>query len=85
MSVFIQIGPGLAAALGRSELSIPKAIAKGMSIYLLSAIGFKGAASVTTLGIDGTLLKALAAGMLKLFGLQFIVFALLKTLTGMSL
>ncbi|MGR3734570.1 sodium-dependent bicarbonate transport family permease, partial [Pseudophaeobacter sp.] len=63
---------------------MPKVIAKGMSIYLLSAIGFKGGVSVTTHGIDGTLLKALTAGMLTSFGLPFIVFDLLKTLTDMS-
>ncbi|MCP4825938.1 MAG: sodium-dependent bicarbonate transport family permease [Shimia sp.] len=82
--MFIQTALGLAAAFGRSDLSIPKAVAKGMSIYLLSAIGFNGNATVTTRGIDGTLLEALAAGILTSIGLPFIVFALLKTVTGMS-
>lgn len=33
---------GLFAALARSELTIPEAMAKCLSIYLLFAIGFKG-------------------------------------------
>ena len=37
---------GVAAALARSDLSIPEAAAKAMSIYLLFAIGFKGGVSV---------------------------------------
>lgn len=34
---------GLAAALARSDLSFPEAVAKGLSLYLLFAIGFKAA------------------------------------------
>ena len=37
---------GLSASLARSDLSIPEAIAKGMSLYLMMAIGFKGGAGV---------------------------------------
>jgi len=37
---------GLGAALARSDLSVPEAAAKAMSIYLLFAIGFKGGTSV---------------------------------------
>ena len=54
---------GLFAAFARSDLSIPEAIAKGMSIYLLFAIGFKGGASVAGHGVDGTLLAAIGAGL----------------------
>ncbi|MEL6523773.1 MAG: sodium-dependent bicarbonate transport family permease, partial [Pseudomonadota bacterium] len=43
---------GVAAAFARSDLSFPEAIAKGMSLYLLFAIGFKGGASVASHGID---------------------------------
>ena len=44
---------GLFAALARSELTIPEAVAKGMSIYLLFAIGFKGGVAVAELRVDG--------------------------------
>ncbi len=41
---------GLLAALARSDLNFPEAIAKGISLYLLFAIGFKGGASVAAYG-----------------------------------
>jgi uncharacterized protein len=46
---------GLFAALARSELTIPEAVAKGMSIYLLFSIGFKGGVAVADHGLDATL------------------------------
>ena len=51
---------GLGAALARSDLSFPQAIAKGMSLYLLFAIGFKGGASVTDHGVDGQLIDRMS-------------------------
>ena len=50
---------GLVAALFRSDLSFPEAIAKGLSLYLLFAIGFKGGASVAAHGVDARLMLAL--------------------------
>lgn len=75
---------GLAAALARSELSIPEAAAKTMSIYLLFAIGFKGGVAVNDHGLDGSLLLAILGGVALSFGLPFIAFALLKVLTRLS-
>jgi hypothetical protein len=54
--------PRLAATLARSDLSIPEAIAKAMSLYLMMAIGFKGGASVAQHGLDAKLLLAILAG-----------------------
>ena len=82
--IILSFALGLAAALARSDLTIPEAVAKGMSIYLLFAIGFKGGAAVATNGIDGTLLAAIGAGIILSFGLPFIAFALLKVLTKLS-
>ncbi|RJY08447.1 sodium-dependent bicarbonate transport family permease [Aurantiacibacter aquimixticola] len=53
---------GLLAAVARSDLAIPEAIAKGMSLYLMAAIGLKGGIEVAESGLDGTVLAALAAG-----------------------
>ncbi|MDE1466767.1 sodium-dependent bicarbonate transport family permease [Aurantiacibacter sp. D1-12] len=53
---------GLLAAFARSDLAIPEAIAKGMSLYLMAAIGLKGGIEVAESGLDGTVLAALAAG-----------------------
>lgn len=69
---------GLAAALARSDLAFPEAIAKGMSLYLLFAIGFKGGASVATHGVDAGLVLAILAGIVLSLGIPFIAFALLR-------
>lgn len=82
--IILSFALGLAAALARSDLSIPEAVAKGMSIYLLFAIGFKGGASVAAHGFDATLLMAVGAGIILSFGLPLLAFALLKILTGFS-
>ncbi|MEM7774206.1 MAG: sodium-dependent bicarbonate transport family permease [Pseudomonadota bacterium] len=55
-------GLGIVAALAKSDLSIPEAVAKGMALYLMLAIGFKGGASVAAHGVDVTLALALVAG-----------------------
>lgn len=75
---------GLGAALARSDLSVPEAVAKGISIYLLFAIGFKGGASLADHGIDLTLGLSLFAGVLLSFGLPLLGFAVLRALSGIS-
>lgn len=75
---------GLLASFARSDLSIPEAIAKGMSIYLLFAIGFKGGSAVAANGIDTTLILSLVAGTILSFALPLIAFALLRIMTGLS-
>jgi hypothetical protein len=75
---------GLVAAFARSDLSVPEAVAKGLSIYLLFAIGFKGGASVASHGLDATLLLSLLAGIVLSFALPLVAFALLRALTGLS-
>ncbi len=77
-------GLGLLAALARSELTIPEAMAKAMSIYLLFAIGFKGGVSVADHGFDGHLIATLLAGVALSFLLPFAAFGLLRTLTRLS-
>jgi len=75
---------GLLAALARSGLSIPEAIAKGMSIYLLFAIGFKGGVSLNGHGLDAQVPGALAAGIVLPAALAFAAFALLGLMTRLS-
>ncbi len=82
--IILSFALGLLAAMARSDLTIPEAVAKGMSIYLLFAIGFKGGAAVSANGIDSTLLMAVGAGLVLSFGLPIIAFALLKIMTGMD-
>lgn len=75
---------GLFAALARSELTIPEAVAKGMSIYLLFAIGFKGGVAVADHGLDGKLVSALVAGVVLSFVIPFAAFGLLKVMTRLT-
>ena len=75
---------GLFAALARSELTVPEAAAKALSIYLLFAIGFKGGVAVADHGVDARLMSALAAGVVLSFALPFVAFGLLRGMTRLS-
>jgi hypothetical protein len=82
--IILSFALGVLAALARSDLSIPEAVAKGMSIYLLFAIGFKGGVSVADHGIDGTLGLSLLAGVVLSFALPILAFGLLQVMSGLS-
>ena len=82
--IILSFALGVAAALARSDLNIPEAVAKGMSIYLLFAIGFKGGVSVADHGIDGTLALSLLAGIVLSAALPLIAFALLQVMGNLS-
>ncbi len=69
---------GLFAAFARSDLAIPEAIAKGMSLYLMAAIGLKGGVAVSKSGIDLTVGLALLMGILASFLMPLIAYAVLK-------
>jgi len=75
---------GVAAAMARSDLSIPEAVAKGMSIYLMMAIGFKGGAGVAAHGIDTTLALAMLAGIILSAVIPLIAFAILQAVSKLS-
>jgi len=82
--IILSFALGLAAAMARSDLSIPEAVAKGLSVYLLFAIGFKGGVAVSAHGVDTTLVLSLLAGLLLSFGLPLIAFALLRVMTRLG-
>ena len=82
--IILSFALGLAASLARSDLAIPEAVAKAMSIYLLFAIGFKGGVSVSDHGVDGTLLLSLLAGVALSALLPLIGYALLRSMTGLD-
>jgi len=82
--IILSFALGLFAALARSDLSVPEAVAKGLSIYLLFAIGFKGGVAVDAAGLDATLVGALLAGAVLSFALPFAAFALLRVMTGLG-
>lgn len=82
--IILSFALGVAASMARSDLSIPEAAAKALSIYLLFAIGFKGGVSVAAHGIDAKLGFTLLAGIILSAGLPLVAYALLKVLTGLS-
>lgn len=70
---------GFIAALIKSDLSIPEAFAKAMSIYLMAAIGLKGGIEVADSGFTPDLAAAAIAGLVLSFALPFLAFALLRS------
>ncbi|WP_394694778.1 sodium-dependent bicarbonate transport family permease [Hyphobacterium sp.] len=68
---------GLAAALVRSDLVVPEAVAKSLSIYLIMAIGFKGGVEMANSSLSVAAL-AIGAGIILSFAIPFISFTLLR-------
>ena len=75
---------GLLAGFVRSDLAVPEALAKGMALYLMAAIGLKGGVSVAESGFTATLGVAAATGMVLSFLLPLPAFALLRSVGGLS-
>jgi hypothetical protein len=75
---------GFFAAMVKSDLSIPEAFAKAMSIYLMAAIGLKGGVSVADSGFTPDLLMAALVGITLSFLLPFPAFYLLTKFGGLS-
>jgi hypothetical protein len=71
---------GLLAAFARSDLTIPEAMAKGMAIYLMVAIGFKGGVEVAAAGLNIDMLQAAGIGIALSFAFPVLAFALVRTL-----
>ena len=75
---------GVAAALSRSDLAMPEAVARLLSLYLLMAIGFKGGAEVAHNGLTFQLLGVLAGGILLSAATPIVAYAYLRRGTGLS-
>lgn len=69
---------GAAAAFARSDLSIPEAIAKGLALYLMAAIGLKGGVQVSDAGFSTEMLAAAAAGLVLSILIPLPVFFMLR-------
>ncbi len=70
---------GCAAAAVRSDLAIPEPIAKGMSLYLMAAIGLKGGVEVGQSGLSASLAVASVLGVALSCLIPFGVFAVLRS------
>ncbi len=75
---------GFGAALARSDLSVPEAVAKALSLYLLFAIGFKGGAGVAEHGVHSVLVMSMLAGAILSAGIPLIAFTLLRAISRLD-
>lgn len=75
---------GVLAGAARSDLNIPQAVAKGLALYLMLAIGFKGGVEVSKAGLSVELLLAAGAGVLLSFSMPLIAYGLLRTFTKLD-
>lgn len=70
---------GFVAALIRSDLSVPEAFAKALSIYLMAAIGLKGGVEVASTGFGPLLVLAALSGVALSFLLPLLAFPMLRS------
>jgi len=75
---------GLLAGFARSDLAIPEQIAKGLSLYLMLAIGFKGGAVMAEHGLSGLLVATLAVGVVLSALMPLVAFACLQATTRLE-
>lgn len=75
---------GAAAALLRSDLTIPEAIAKGMALYLMAAIGLKGGVQVAEAGFSPDMLAAGLAGLALSCLIPLPAYILLRRFAGLD-
>ena len=69
---------GAAAAFARSDLAIPEPVAKGLSLYLMLCIGFKGGVEARAAGFNGDFLSAGAIGIALSALMPLVAFVILK-------
>jgi uncharacterized protein len=75
---------GAVAAAARSDLSVPEPMAKGLSLYLMAAIGLKGGVQVAEAGFSAEMGLVSLAGIVLSFFVPFLAFWLLRTIAGLG-
>ena len=75
---------GLVAAFARSNLTVPEAVAKFLSLYLLMSIGFRGGAEAAHHGLTSQLVASIAAGVALSFSIPFLAYAILRRTTRLN-
>jgi hypothetical protein len=75
---------GLAAALGRSDLSVPGSVARFLALYLLISIGYRGGAEVAHHGLTMSLGSAILAGVVLSALTPFLAYAILRKFVGLD-
>lgn len=71
---------GAVAGFARSDLSVPEQVSRGLALYLMLCIGFKGGVEARVHGADAAMISAGIAGLLLSFVTPFVVFGLLQRL-----
>jgi len=69
---------GAAAAFARSDLAIPEPVTKGLSLYLMFCIGFKGGVEARAAGFNGDFLSAAVIGVALSALMPLVAFVILK-------
>jgi len=75
---------GFLGTIAGSHLTLPEAVAKTLSIYLMLAIGFKGGVAVAEHGLGIDILLALIAGMVLSALIPLVAFALLTVMARLD-
>lgn len=75
---------GVFAGVARSDLSVPQQVAKGLALYLMLAIGFKGGVEVSRAGLSLDLLLAAGAGVALSFTMPLVAYGLLRAFTRLD-
>jgi len=75
---------GMAATLLRSDLDIPQPITRGLSLYLLFAIGMHGGVELARAGFDPVTLLPLGAGIVASIVVPIVAFAILRHRVGVE-
>lgn len=82
MVLFFLLGAG--AAFLRSDLAIPEAMARFLSLYLLMSIGFKGGVELSHTGLNAKIMAALACGIFLSLLIPLIAFSILRGISTLS-
>jgi uncharacterized protein len=75
---------GLFAAFVRSDLSMPDAATKLLSLYLLLSIGFKGGAAAHSAGFSLEIMSAIAVGFVLSALMPVLIFPIFRKIAGLD-
>lgn len=77
-------GLGLFAALLRSQMTVPEAFSKGLAIYLMMAIGFKGGVEMSKTTISGDLIGIIILSLALSFLVPFLAYFYLRQISKLN-
>ncbi|MEO0465580.1 MAG: sodium-dependent bicarbonate transport family permease [Pseudomonadota bacterium] len=75
---------GMGAALLRSQMNVPEAVAKGMAIYLMMAIGLKGGVQMATNPLTLDVILVLLSGIFLSAAIPALAFVILRATTNLG-